>query len=80
MVNRSFVSNMFRGEVITKEVFPYPFALNEEQREEIGAFVDPVTAFFTVCRSYLPYSVFEFKASFLTIFGSDFKIFYIKHY
>lgn len=39
---------MFRGEVQTKEVLPYPYALTEEQRENIAMFVDPVTSFFTV--------------------------------
>lgn len=48
VVNKSFVTNMFRGEVITKEVFPYPYAIDDEQRENIAAFVDPVTSFFTV--------------------------------
>lgn len=46
--NLSFVHNLFRGELQPKEVFPYPNALDEEQRENIAAFVDPVTSFFTV--------------------------------
>lgn len=50
--NLSFVANMFRGEVQTKEVLPYPYALTEEQRENIAMFVDPVTSFFTVCHIY----------------------------
>lgn len=48
MINKSFVTNMFRGECVTKEVFPYPYAIDDEQRDTIAAFVDPVTAFFTV--------------------------------
>lgn len=46
--NLSFVANMFRGEVETAQLFPYPYALSEEQRENIAMFVDPVTTFFTV--------------------------------
>lgn len=46
--NLSFVANMFRGEVETTQLFPYPYALSEEQRENIAMFVDPVTTFFTV--------------------------------
>lgn len=46
--NLSFVANMFRGELQPKEVFPYPNPLDAEQRENIAAFVDPVTSFFTV--------------------------------
>lgn len=46
--NLSFVANMFRGEVETAQLFPYPYALSEEQRENIAMFIDPVTTFFTV--------------------------------
>lgn len=46
--NLSFVANMFRGEVEAAQLFPYPYALSEEQRENIAMFVDPVTTFFTV--------------------------------
>jgi hypothetical protein len=45
--NYSFVTNMFRGEMETSQLVPYPEALNAEQLEYIGAFVDPVTKFFT---------------------------------
>lgn len=48
VINKSFVTNMFRGEVVTKEVFPFPYYIEDEQRDNIAAFVDPVTAFFTV--------------------------------
>lgn len=44
--NHSFVHNLFRGQVESSQVFPFPIALNEEQIEFIGAFVDPVTKFF----------------------------------
>lgn len=38
--------NLFRGEVQHAQVFPYPIALDSEQIEYIGAFVDPVSKFF----------------------------------
>jgi very long chain acyl-CoA dehydrogenase len=44
--NHSFVHNLFRGQVDSSEVFPFPIALNEEQTEYIGSFVDPVSKFF----------------------------------
>lgn len=49
----SFVANMFRGEVEASQLFPYPYALNEEQRENIAMFIDPVTSFFTVSKCEL---------------------------
>lgn len=45
--NQSFVHNLFRGEVQHSQVFPYPMALDSEAVEYVGAFVDPVTKFFT---------------------------------
>lgn len=45
--NQSFVHNLFRGQVESSQVFPFPMALNEEQTEYVGAFVDPVMKFFT---------------------------------
>lgn len=45
--NQSFVHNLFRGQVEHSQVFPYPVALNQEQTEYVGAFVDPMTKFFT---------------------------------
>lgn len=45
--NQSFVHNLFRGNVESSQVFPYPLALNQEQIDYVGAFVDPVTKFFT---------------------------------
>ncbi|KFB39253.1 hypothetical protein ZHAS_00006602 [Anopheles sinensis] len=44
--NMSFLTNIFRGEVQPAQVFPYPEALDAEQKEYIAAFVDPVTKFF----------------------------------
>uniref|UniRef100_A0A1B0DB09 Very long-chain specific acyl-CoA dehydrogenase, mitochondrial n=1 Tax=Phlebotomus papatasi TaxID=29031 RepID=A0A1B0DB09_PHLPP len=45
--NHSFVANIFRGELETSQLFPYPSVLDEEQREYIGSFIDPVTKFMT---------------------------------
>ncbi|KAG5674349.1 hypothetical protein PVAND_004324 [Polypedilum vanderplanki] len=45
--NLSFVHNLFRGQVESSQVFPYPIALNQEQIEYVGAFVDPVSKFFS---------------------------------
>ncbi|XP_055595023.1 very long-chain specific acyl-CoA dehydrogenase, mitochondrial [Uranotaenia lowii] len=44
--NMSFLTNIFRGEVQPVQVFPYPEALDAEQKEYIAAFVDPVNKFF----------------------------------
>lgn len=44
--NQSFVHNLFRGQVEHSQVFPFPIALNQEQTDNIAAFVDPVTKFF----------------------------------
>jgi hypothetical protein len=54
--NFLFVTNIFHGEMETSQLVPYPEALNAEQLEYIGAFVDPVTKFFT--------------ASYFTTFGN----------
>ena len=35
----SFVQNIFRGIVETEQVFPYPIALDEEQRENLEMLV-----------------------------------------
>lgn len=44
--NSSFVTNIFRGQIEPKQVFPYPSVLNEEQRETLQMLVDPTTKFF----------------------------------
>lgn len=48
IVNKSFMTNIFRGEVETSQVFPFPYNLTEEQKETVAMVVDPVTKFFTV--------------------------------
>lgn len=37
---------MFRGQVESSQVFPFPIALDQEQIENVGAFVDPMKKFF----------------------------------
>lgn len=44
--NQSFVHNLFRGQVEHSQVFPFPIALDQEQIEYVGAFLDPVNKFF----------------------------------
>lgn len=46
--NFSFVMNVFRGQIESKQIFPYPTVLNEEQRETLQMLVDPVSKFFEV--------------------------------
>jgi len=40
--------NLFRGQLQTSQVFPYPNVLNDEQTETLTSLVDPVTKFFKV--------------------------------
>lgn len=42
----SFAMNLFRGQMKLNEIFPYPSSLNDEQRENLQALVDPVAKFF----------------------------------
>ncbi|UJR36023.1 hypothetical protein I4U23_028762 [Adineta vaga] len=42
----SFVMNLFRGQFYPNEIFPYPNVLNEEQRENVKMFIDPLWKFF----------------------------------
>lgn len=44
--NQSFTTNMFRGQLQTAQVFPYPEPLNAEQTETIKMFIDPMEKFF----------------------------------
>lgn len=48
VVNHSFMANIFRGEVESSQVFPYPYNLTEEQSETLSMVIDPVEKFFTV--------------------------------
>lgn len=42
------MANLFLGQIQAAEVFPYPVVIDNEGIEYVGAFVDPVTKFFTV--------------------------------
>lgn len=42
----SFVMNIFRGNVESRQIFPYPNVLNTEQRETLQMLVDPTQKFF----------------------------------
>jgi len=46
--SKSFTMNLFRGQLQTSQVFPYPDVLNEEQTETLTSLVDPVSKFFKV--------------------------------
>ncbi|XP_067947955.1 very long-chain specific acyl-CoA dehydrogenase, mitochondrial-like [Watersipora subatra] len=46
--SESFCMNMFRGQAVTRQVFPYPATdvLDEDRKETLDALVDPVSKFF----------------------------------
>ncbi|ESN94043.1 hypothetical protein HELRODRAFT_186034 [Helobdella robusta] len=44
--SNSFAMNIFRGVIKHQDVFPYKDVLNEEQRENVLAMIDPVETFF----------------------------------
>ncbi|KAM3590161.1 uncharacterized protein V6R79_004857 [Siganus canaliculatus] len=44
--SKSFAVNMFKGQIQTAQVFPYPSALNEEQEQFLRELVGPVNKFF----------------------------------
>ncbi|XP_018332281.1 very long-chain specific acyl-CoA dehydrogenase, mitochondrial [Agrilus planipennis] len=44
--NFSFTMNMFRGQLESKEAFPFPDVLTEEQRETLHMLMDPVERYF----------------------------------
>lgn len=46
--DQSFVMNMFRGQIQSNQIFPYPNVLTEEQKETLKMLVDPVEKFFDV--------------------------------
>jgi hypothetical protein len=58
----SFAMNLFRGQLKLDEIFPYPYALNDEQRDTLQALVDPTAKFFEVFTiKYRIYRVFFFQ-------------------
>ncbi|XP_043438822.1 very long-chain specific acyl-CoA dehydrogenase, mitochondrial isoform X1 [Prionailurus bengalensis] len=44
--SKSFAAGMFRGQLTTDQVFPYPSVLNEEQTQFLKELVGPVSRFF----------------------------------
>ncbi|XP_049538085.1 very long-chain specific acyl-CoA dehydrogenase, mitochondrial-like isoform X1 [Anopheles darlingi] len=44
-VNTSYMANLFRGEIEPLQVFPFPDALKQEQKELVSSLVDPVSRF-----------------------------------
>ncbi|XP_034712218.1 very long-chain specific acyl-CoA dehydrogenase, mitochondrial [Etheostoma cragini] len=44
--SKSFAVNIFKGQIATAQVFPYPSALNEEQEQFLRELVGPVGKFF----------------------------------
>ncbi|XP_070710535.1 very long-chain specific acyl-CoA dehydrogenase, mitochondrial [Pempheris klunzingeri] len=44
--SKSFAVNLFKGQIQTAQVFPYPSALNEEQEQFLRELVGPVGKFF----------------------------------
>ncbi|XP_077970598.1 very long-chain specific acyl-CoA dehydrogenase, mitochondrial-like [Styela clava] len=43
--SKSFVMNIFKGELVTEQILPFPKTLTEEQEEFVKAMIDPVTKF-----------------------------------
>ncbi|PNJ13096.1 ACADVL isoform 34, partial [Pongo abelii] len=44
--SKSFAVGMFKGQLTTDQVFPYPSVLNEEQTQFLKELVEPVSRFF----------------------------------
>jgi len=44
--SKSFAVNMFKGQISTSQVFPFPSVMNEEQTEFLQELVGPVSKFF----------------------------------
>lgn len=44
--SKSFAVNMFKGQITTAQVFPYPSAMNDEQEQFLRELVGPVGKFF----------------------------------
>lgn len=45
--NESFMANIFRGNLVSKQVFPYPDVLTLEQKETTDSMLDPFQRFFS---------------------------------
>lgn len=44
--SQSFAMNMYRGQLQTSQVFPFPEPLNEEQEENLKMMIDPLEKFY----------------------------------
>ncbi|KAM7359247.1 very long-chain specific acyl-CoA dehydrogenase, mitochondrial-like [Cochliomyia hominivorax] len=44
--NASFMANIFRGNLVSTQVFPYPDVLTQDDKELISSLVDPMETFF----------------------------------
>ncbi|XP_058798287.1 very long-chain specific acyl-CoA dehydrogenase, mitochondrial-like [Phymastichus coffea] len=44
--SQSFTMNIFRGQLVSNQVFPFPECLNEEQQETLKMMIDPIEKFF----------------------------------
>lgn len=51
--------NMFRGKVVTKQVFPFPETLSKDDTDLIREMVDPVNDFMNVSFTFLEISIFK---------------------
>ena len=58
--------NMFRGQVQTNQVFPFPRPLNEDQEETLKMLIDPLEKFFEV--NLVFYFVFCFNCNYTYLF------------
>ncbi|VDO54765.1 unnamed protein product [Haemonchus placei] len=46
VVSLSFIMNLFRGQAVTEQIFPYPLKLDDDQRETLHMFITPTEKFF----------------------------------
>ncbi|TMW51401.1 hypothetical protein DOY81_003525 [Sarcophaga bullata] len=44
--NASFMANIFRGNLVSTQVFPYPDVMTQDDKELVGSFIDPMEKFF----------------------------------
>lgn len=51
--SQSFTMNIFRGELQTSQVFPYPQAMSQEQSDTLKLLVDPIEKFFEVTELHI---------------------------
>ncbi|XP_065355120.1 very long-chain specific acyl-CoA dehydrogenase, mitochondrial-like [Calliphora vicina] len=44
--NNSFMANIFRGNLVSTQVFPYPDVMSQDDKELISSLIDPMETFF----------------------------------